>query len=95
MADYGNNRIQFFRSGEKNGTIVVGNVTLLDIILNRPRGVVLDFDDDLFTVDSGLNRIIRVGPTNCQCIADCDSINGSPSVNTERQHSSYSRFVFV
>ncbi|CAF3960926.1 unnamed protein product [Adineta steineri] len=60
VADYGNNRIQFYQSGQLSGITITGNGS--SITLFQPTGIVLDADNYLFIVDSGNNRIIGEGP---------------------------------
>jgi sugar lactone lactonase YvrE len=60
VTDNGNDRIQFFLSGEFTGTTIAG---ILDIYastantLDAPQSVTLDSDLNLYVVDSGNNRI--------------------------------------
>lgn len=79
VADYGNHRIQLFRSGELNGTTVAGDTAPGTIILSYPMGVILDEDGYLFILDSNNNRIVGSGPTGFRCVAGCSSISGSAS----------------
>ena len=79
VAEYGNNRIQLFRSGELNGTTVAGNGSIGTITLNNPVSVVLDADGYLFIVDSGNNRIVGSGPYGFRCLVGCSGLNGSSS----------------
>ena len=44
VADYWNDRVQLFRSGEMNATTVAGNGSVRTIALHGPTGVVLDAD---------------------------------------------------
>jgi hypothetical protein len=79
VADWGNNRIQLFKSGQLNATTVVGNKSSNPTItLNGPTGLVLDADGYLFIVDWGNNRIVGSGPNGFRCIAGCSG-NGSAS----------------
>ena len=72
VADYGNHRIQLFRSGEQNGITVAGATSLTTTIdLDYPTGVVLDADKYLFIVDYGNSRIIGSGPNGFRCIVGC------------------------
>ena len=79
VADYGNNRIQLFRSGQQNGITVVGNGALGTVTLHNPTGVILDADDYLFIVDHSNHRIIRSGPFGYSCLLGCASGSGVAS----------------
>ncbi|CAF1532450.1 unnamed protein product, partial [Rotaria sordida] len=61
VADTGNNRVQLFYDGEMNGRTVAGETLGKRFALNKPTSVILDADDNLFIVDSGNQRIIRLG----------------------------------
>jgi hypothetical protein len=72
VADYGNNRIQLFQSGQLNATTVAGNKSSNPtIILNGPTGIVLDAEGYLFIVENNENRIIGSGPNGFRCIVGC------------------------
>jgi hypothetical protein len=79
VADYGNNRIQFFQTGQLNGSTIVGNGSSGTIALNYPTGVVLDFDGYLFITDNNNNRIVGSGPSGYYCIIGCTGSNGTGS----------------
>jgi streptogramin lyase len=80
VADYGNNRIQRFQSGQRNGTTVAGfKSSVTTISLNGPTGVVLDADKHLFIVDSDNNRIVGSGSEGFRCIVGCSKSPGSES----------------
>lgn len=79
VADYGNNRIQFFRSGQLGGTTVAINGSNGMFNLSRPTDVVLDSDGYLFIVDEANNRILGSGSTGFRCIIGCFRGNGSIS----------------
>jgi hypothetical protein len=80
VADYYNNRIQQFQSGQLNGTTVAGNGSLnTTITLNHPTGIVLDADNYLFIVDKDNNRIIGSGPNGFRCLVACSGVAGSGS----------------
>ncbi len=60
VTDNGNDRIQFFWSGEFNGTTIAGILAVYGstaTTLNGPQSVTLDSDLNLYVVDSGNNRI--------------------------------------
>ncbi|CAF4246229.1 unnamed protein product [Adineta steineri] len=80
VADSGNNRIQFFKPGETNGSTVVGTVSSSNIILRKPTSVILDGNGYLFIVDSNNNRIIMSGSLYTRCIIGCeqDGLSFSP-----------------
>jgi hypothetical protein len=72
VADYGNNRIQLFRSGQLNGiTIAGGGLSSTTVTLNLPSGIVLDADKYLFIVDRNNHRIVGSGPNGFQCLVGC------------------------
>jgi len=80
VADTGNNRIQLFRSGSRNGITVAGSGSInVTISLNIPMGVILDADKYLFIVDTGNHRIIGSGPNGFRCIVGCTELSGSAS----------------
>ncbi|CAF1164618.1 unnamed protein product [Adineta steineri] len=79
VADYGNNRIQFFRSKQLNGITIAGNTSInTTITLSNPTDIVLDGGGCLFIVDSNNNRIVRSTLNGFQCIIGCDR-SGSTS----------------
>ena len=71
VADCGNDRVQLFRSGQRNGTTLAGATAKGTITLNCPYDVVLDADNYLFIVDSNNHRIIGSGPDGFRCIIGC------------------------
>lgn len=71
VADYGNHRIQYFRTGQMNGTTVAGHGTSGTITLSHPTGVVLDANNYLYIVDHGNHRIVGSGPTGFRCVVGC------------------------
>ena len=77
IADSGNNRIQYFISGQSSGTTVAGNGASGTIILSSPSAVVLDGDGYLFIADTNNNRIVGSGPYGFRCVAGCSRMNGS------------------
>ena len=77
VADYNNNRIQLFRSGELNGTTVVGNGLVGTITLYQPMSVVVDADGYLFIVDKGNSRIVGSGPYGFRCLVGCSGSSGA------------------
>ena len=77
VADFGNNRIQFFQSGSLNGITLAGSGAPFTIALRGPNDIILDVDGYIFIADSGNNRIIGSGPYGFQCIAGCSGIWGS------------------
>jgi hypothetical protein len=79
VADYWNNRIQLFRTGQLNGSTIAGSGSSGTIALNGPTDVVLDFDGYLFITDSGNNRIVGSGPSGYYCIVGCTGISGAAS----------------
>ena len=79
VADFWNDRIQLFRSGEMNATTVAGNGASGTISLNRPRGVVLDADGYLFIADERNHRVVASGPYGFRCVVGCSGSAGSAS----------------
>jgi hypothetical protein len=60
VTDNGNNRIQFFLSGEFTGSTIAGILGVYASTtnaLNGPQSVALDSDLNLYVVDTGNNRI--------------------------------------
>jgi tripartite motif-containing protein 71 len=76
VADYSNNRIQFFVAEQPSGTTVAGNG--VSISLHYPTGITLDADGYLFIVDRIDNRIIGSGPNGFRCLVGCSG-SGSAS----------------
>jgi hypothetical protein len=69
VADYSNHRIQLFRAGESNGTIVAGyDSPSFTISLRLPSGIVLDIENNLFIVDCGN---VRSGENGFRCLVGC------------------------
>ena len=79
VADSGNDRIQFFRDGEKNGTTLAGNGASGTFQLSNPAAVVLDVDGNLFIADRDYNRIVGSFGHVFRCIAGCLTPRGSAS----------------
>jgi hypothetical protein len=80
VADYGNNRIQLFQSGQLSGITLAGATSLTTTItLNNPTGIVLDADKYLFIADNGNSRIIGSGPNGFRCLFGCFGSWGSAS----------------
>ena len=77
VAEWGNDRIQLFRSGELNGTTVAGNGAMGTISLHQPLSVVVDGDGYLFIVDHSNNRIVGSGPFGWRCVVGCSG--GGPA----------------
>ena len=83
VADRGNHRVQRFRSGEQNGTTVVGNGSLrATITLKGPSGVILDGDNYLFIVDRSNHRIVGSDQHGFRCIVGC---SGGGSLSNQLQ----------
>jgi hypothetical protein len=77
VADNGNDRIQFFKHNQLNGTTVVGNGAPGTISINLPTAVTLDGNGYYFIVDLGKSRVVGSGPTGFRCIVGCSGPNGS------------------
>ena len=71
VADYGNDRIQKYRSGDRNGITVAVSGASETILLSRPTGVVVDGDGYLFIVDQWNNRVVGSDANGFRCIAGC------------------------
>ncbi len=71
VADCGNNRIQYFKSGELDGVTVFGNGFTEDITLHCPSDIILDADGYIFIVDNYNHRIIGSGPDGFRCLVGC------------------------
>lgn len=79
VADYGNDRIQLFRSGHFDGKTIVGENATYSVPLYHPSSIVFDANQNLFIVDSDNHRIIRTGPDGFLCIGGCSQNLGSAS----------------
>ena len=71
VADFANDRVQLFSSGQATGTTVAGISAPGTITLSRPTGVILDGNGYLFIVDSFNHRIVGSGPNGFRCIVGC------------------------
>ncbi|CAF0835220.1 unnamed protein product [Adineta ricciae] len=72
VADKDNDRIQFFRQGELEGTIVAGKNIPSGLNLHAPSDVILDGDGFLYIADTHNHRIIQVRNDNTYwCIIGC------------------------
>lgn len=87
VADSANNRIQFFRAMQLNGSTVAGNGAPDTITLDSPTGVVLDSQHNLFIADSNNNRIVGSSPNGFRCIAGCSAGSGSAANQLDRPQS--------
>ena len=76
VADCGNDRVQLFRSGEKNASTVAGAGAAGTITLSCPSAVILDADGYLFIADYNNSRIVGQGPNGFRCVAGCTSSTG-------------------
>ena len=76
VADFNNNRVQLFRSGQLNGTTVAGNGAPDTIALLNPILVILDGNGYLFIAEYTGHRIVGSGPNGFRCIAGCTGTNG-------------------
>ncbi len=99
VADYWNNRIQLFQSGESNGITVAGqkspNTTINlfhpTINLFHPTRIVLDAEKNLFIAD-GNHRIVGSSLNSFQCLVGCDGKgSGSNQLNSPSSFS-FDRF---
>ena len=80
VADYKNDRVQLFVSGESRGITVAGfgspNPT---INLYYPGGIVLDAEKYLFIVDSYNHRIVGSGLNGFRCLVGCYGEGSQPN----------------
>jgi hypothetical protein len=79
VADFNNNRIQLYQSGQSNGITVAGNGAPGSITLNHPTSVILDADRYLFIVDSDNHRIVGSNQAGFRCLVGCSGGAGSAS----------------
>jgi hypothetical protein len=79
VADSNNDRIQRFRSGELNGTTVVGAAASGTITLSNPTGITFDADGYIFIVDKQNNRIVGSDLYGFRCLVGCFGSGGSAS----------------
>jgi hypothetical protein len=79
VADYGNDRIQLFKSGQLNGTTLAGNGSTENIPLHNPRGIVLDADKSLYIVEHNGHRVVVSGSNGFRCLFGCSGTNGRGS----------------
>ncbi|CAF3911058.1 unnamed protein product [Adineta steineri] len=79
VADSDNDRIQFFKYGQMDGTTVVGEEASVSFALRSPTSIVLDANSDLFIVDSYNTRIVRSSSTGFRCVIGCTNAGGSNS----------------
>lgn len=79
VADCLNHRIQFFQSGQRNGTTVAGDGAPGTILLSYPSAVILDGDEHLFIADTINNRIVASTSNGFHCIVGCSGRNGDLS----------------
>lgn len=77
VADYGNNRIQFFEPGQLNGVTIAGSGAPGSIDLVHPTTVMIDKKGYLYIVDSDNHRIVRSALTGFQCVVGCSGTRGS------------------
>ena len=87
VADAENHRIQLFRSGQLNGTTVVGQQSQNDVNLRLPTDVVVDGNGYLYIADNQHNRVLRVRDGVYQCIAGCTGKEGSAANQLKRAYS--------
>ena len=72
VADFRNDRVQLFPSGELNGITVAGSKSpnpTIDLIW--PSHIVLDAEKHLFIVDMGTHRIVGSSVNGFRCLVGC------------------------
>ena len=79
VADFGNNRVQLFREGQRNGRTVAGSGSSGTMDLNGPTSMVVDGDGYLFIVDQRNNRILGSDPNGFRCLVGCSEMSGAGS----------------
>ena len=72
VGDCGNDRVQKYRYGQRNGTTIVFTGPAASIALNCPSGITMDADGYLYIVDNANHRIIGEGPAGFRCIVACN-----------------------
>ena len=77
VADYANNRIQLFPSGQMSATTVAGIGAPGTVNLAGPSAVALDADEHMFIVDRFMNRVVGQSVSGFRCIVGCTNVNGS------------------
>ena len=77
VADYVNNRIQMFLSGQMSATTVAGIGAPGTVNLAGPSAVALDADEYVFIVDRFMNRVVGQSASGFRCIVGCTYVNGS------------------
>ena len=77
VADCGNNRVQLFRYGERNGTTVIENGA---IPLLCPTSVTIDGDGYLFITVANSHRVVGSDKNGFRCVVGCSGTNG-PGAN--------------
>ena len=86
VADSGNDRIQMFRFGDRNGTTVACASANGTISLSRPTDVMMDGDGHLFIADSYSHRIVRSDANGCRCVVGCSGWRGSAANQLDQPH---------
>ncbi len=87
VADWGNNRVQLFQSGQTNGLTVAGSTSPYPTItLAYPSGISLDAEKYLFIVDIYNDRIVGSSANGFRCLVGCYG-SGSQSNQLERPFS--------
>ncbi|CAF1574653.1 unnamed protein product, partial [Adineta steineri] len=72
VADYNNDRVQLFQSGESNGITVAGSTSVNPTItLECPNGIVLDAEKYLFVVEQRYHRIVGSSLNGFRCLVGC------------------------
>ncbi|CAF1491464.1 unnamed protein product, partial [Adineta steineri] len=80
VADYYNDRVHLFQSGESNGHTVAGSKSLNPIIsLRWPSGIILDAEKYLFIVNNNNHRIVGSGLNGFRCLVGCYASDSQPN----------------
>jgi DNA-binding beta-propeller fold protein YncE len=77
VADCGNDRVQMFPYGEKNGSTVAGEGAAVFGNLSCPTDIVVDMDNNIYITDKDHHRIVVMGTNGFQCLFGCSGIPGS------------------
>lgn len=89
VADCGNDRVQLFAHGQRNGRTIISNQPQIGVPLNCPSAVVLDAHGYVFVVDQDNHRIIGSDQYGFRCVIGCSGTFG-PAANQLWKPTSFS-----